>query len=1169
MKRLDHLLLFATAQLLVHGLLFAQTGYVQFGNLNEGSVDVGSEWTELRTGAHTFSTSSNATTIEVYVNSRFGAAAIDGNGVRFQVRVDGGPPTFENEGSLKAIDPSDFSRSARSYISDSLSIFAVFQKLPAGSHTVSIWARAPRGHATTVSVDPGGWGGTIIVKQAFPPPGNTATITKSGGNTAAAAPAPTPQDSQALSAANAESQPPAPVGPRSLSEAEANLQKGQLSIWVPSCFVRGMATLPAYQRYHDYDWGGLKKAFEADFPNFDLRLQEFDLGEFIRLMHSSPPEVPFPDVAFLDNWGDLRPLLKENLVVRMWGQSRLQYRGWWVAFRQSQNFAAGESFLLWASQRPHWTPWTVRTNTIDAADAAVVQELSRRAVQDLARRDSESLGSILDADAARFEFLRPERVQPFLAPEPVTLLSTEPLLTLGNSRLAFVLMGAVGEGAWSFGMAHLGVILRKTEAGWKVWYLEADRPLPDLEDFFQSFDHLGLEEAGAQPLPRVALIPPADNTPPSPSTLPEMEWSTVDAPLATYVVESQYPNPYRNGGAVSWSPSTIELVSPLSVGPSIRKEAPRGAVGHPRRWRIWAISKAGIISTSDWRVIEPTGVAPNSNPARANPRAGATSNPGKQPGDDAVAMIEPACMEWVEAAERGQPMIAPHITIRYNPQARGARLKSAQSLTLVIASRRGIEFDTHRIPMTRAADGAWQAVFVPERNYIPGYAIFYFQDDKGAIDNHRGEYWDILNCHRGDPYSTSVAAQAWTYEGGLLAPGIQRAPNFARAVEILKEDLRQDPHDYMQYYLLWTEELRMGNENPAAYEQVGKEVDAFVAAYGDQYHALRQISSFVAYRQQKLPPGTVQRFRQAVMALSQNVVQTYRRAGIPSSPAENPRVPTGIQQQVSDMLADLDYWPITWEEGNPQKQAGDYLAFVNTIPQSSRTRDAYEGAFSCKLDTKDAPGAEGILEKLMALDRDRPEPLTQMARFYVEQKTKLDRAVRLLDSAETILKNQEAHYSPELFKSETGEINLLQGQAHLLMDDLPRARTDLEAAAQAAPDDPKTLLALGEVREKMGDKAGALEAYLRAASAPYEESSTPRDAYERLFVAQKLGTAQDAERKILELVALNSKRVASLYTPIAFNRPAPKFSLTDLDGRTFDNQAAAGKPTLLTFWTPG
>jgi hypothetical protein len=165
MKRIYHHFALVTTVLLFNGLLFAQSHYFQFGDLNQDAVEVGSEWTELRTGTHTFTKSSDSTTIEVYVNSRFGAAAIDANGVRFQVRVDGNPPTFENEGSLDAIDPSDFSHLARSYFSEFLSIFAVFQKLPAGTHTVSIWAQAPKGHATKVHADPGGWGGKIIVKE--------------------------------------------------------------------------------------------------------------------------------------------------------------------------------------------------------------------------------------------------------------------------------------------------------------------------------------------------------------------------------------------------------------------------------------------------------------------------------------------------------------------------------------------------------------------------------------------------------------------------------------------------------------------------------------------------------------------------------------------------------------------------------------------------------------------------------------------------------------------------------------------------------------------------------------------------------------------------------------------------------------------------------------------
>src|SRR5208337_273263 len=295
---------------------------------------------------------------------------------------------------------------------------------------------------------------------------------------------------------------PTQVGPRRPSEAEAILQQGSLRIWVPRTYYRGMESIPAEERYHDYDWEGLKKGFKADFPNFDLRFQELDLAPFIRAMHMYPEDARSVDVAFIDNYGELGPLLKQNAVVQMWGQSRLQYRGWWVVFRQAQNFAAGESFLLWASQRFHWTPWSVSTKAMDAADVTAVQELSQRAIQSYAKADAQSLESIMDPDAARFEFSRRNNVQ--------MLLSVEPLLTFGSSRLAFTLLAALGEGDQTFGMAHFGLVLRNNGAGWKVWLIYPDSPLPDLEPVFQSFDGLGLTKTGAQALPRVTLLAPAD-----------------------------------------------------------------------------------------------------------------------------------------------------------------------------------------------------------------------------------------------------------------------------------------------------------------------------------------------------------------------------------------------------------------------------------------------------------------------------------------------------------------------------------------------------------------------------------------------------------------------------------------------------------------------------------
>jgi len=943
--------------------------------------------------------------------------------------------------------------------------------------------------------------------------------------------------------------PPAIVGPRGLSEAEAILQKSRLSVWVPRTYYRGTQSIPAEERYHDYDWEGLRREFKADFPNLDLRLQELDLAPFIRAMHMYPEDARSADVAFIDSYGELAPLLKANAVVQMWGQSRFQYRGWWVVFRQSSNFAAGEAFLLWASQSLHWTPWSVSTTTISASDVKVVQALSKEAVQDFEKPGAESLASIMDPEAAGFEVLEHDKIQ--------ALLSVEPLMTFGNSRLAFVLLAAIGEGNQAFGLAHFGVILRKT-AGWKVWFILPNRPLPDLEQEFQLFDRFGLEETKAQTVPKVALLAPEDHAQSPHFPQPEIEWSTVKVPLATYVVESQYS--FNRGGKSFWAPSSIELVSPLSLGPSIRMTAPFGGGENPHRWRIWAISKAGVVSTSEWRSIDfsdvSSSVAQGSGPASGGPKGAVRPSLRERPAENpsvakasatpeaSAVTVEPACMEWVEAAERGQPRIPPHISIRYNPQAPGARLASAQALTLVIATQNLSGFESAKIPMTRSSDGAWQAEFTPKQTYsITSYSIFFFEDEKNAIDNHAGQYWDILDCERGEPNPFAVLRQAWTYEGPLVAPGIQRAPDLARALAILKADLETHPGHYNRdYYEVWNYELKLGSENPPAYEQVGRELNAFLTEHSQSFHAMLELASFIGPRQRELSSGVVQHFRQAVNTLPES--------------------------EAGQINSQLDYLLLSSEE-DEQKQAQGYLALADKYPQSSFRTSAYERAFNCELERKDVAGAEAVLEKLTALDRESAWPLLSMAQLYIDRKIKLDRAVKLLDAADATLTVNGARYSPEALAMERERTDFLRGQAYLLLGDLPQARAHLEAAAQSKPADPKVLYALGDVYERTGDKAKALEAYFTSACAPYEESSAAREAYERLFVAQKQGTAENAEQRILERVTQNTKRAAAEYTPIPFNRPAPKFSFTDLHGKPFDNQAANGKPALLTFWSPG
>ncbi|HJR07813.1 MAG TPA: hypothetical protein VJ842_11170 [Pyrinomonadaceae bacterium] len=158
MKHLTRLFAAMTMMLFLSGLAFAQSRYTQFGNINNGSVNVGSAWTKLNTTSttHTFNKVSSSTKIEVIVNSRFRVGTISAaNGVKFQVRIDNTVmPTFGNQGSILTSNTSEF-----------LSIFTVFSTISAGNHTVSIWAQAPSGSATSVLADPGGWGGMIVVKE--------------------------------------------------------------------------------------------------------------------------------------------------------------------------------------------------------------------------------------------------------------------------------------------------------------------------------------------------------------------------------------------------------------------------------------------------------------------------------------------------------------------------------------------------------------------------------------------------------------------------------------------------------------------------------------------------------------------------------------------------------------------------------------------------------------------------------------------------------------------------------------------------------------------------------------------------------------------------------------------------------------------------------------------
>lgn len=136
-----------------------ESSYTSFGSLNTNSVSVTTTWTLLNTGGtHSFTKANDGTMIEVYVNSRFRGGTFSGaTGIQFRVRIDGNIVyDIGNDGSIRSSNTDEF-----------LSLIGVFENLSAGSHTVSIWARTNSGSSSGVLVDPGGWGGRIIVKETW------------------------------------------------------------------------------------------------------------------------------------------------------------------------------------------------------------------------------------------------------------------------------------------------------------------------------------------------------------------------------------------------------------------------------------------------------------------------------------------------------------------------------------------------------------------------------------------------------------------------------------------------------------------------------------------------------------------------------------------------------------------------------------------------------------------------------------------------------------------------------------------------------------------------------------------------------------------------------------------------------------------------------------------
>jgi len=145
-----------TAAKLAEDLKF--TNYTSFENLAFGIVTVTSSWTKLNMRKISFVKQHDGSNIEIFLGSRAKSGFFDKgvNWIRYQLRVNGVEADHSNIHMIFQTNTIEYAN-----------LMAVYESLPAGTHTVEVWARTNGFSSSEVQMDPGGYAGSIIVKETF------------------------------------------------------------------------------------------------------------------------------------------------------------------------------------------------------------------------------------------------------------------------------------------------------------------------------------------------------------------------------------------------------------------------------------------------------------------------------------------------------------------------------------------------------------------------------------------------------------------------------------------------------------------------------------------------------------------------------------------------------------------------------------------------------------------------------------------------------------------------------------------------------------------------------------------------------------------------------------------------------------------------------------------
>jgi len=550
----------------------------------------------------------------------------------------------------------------------------------------------------------------------------------------------------------------------------------------------------------------------------------------------------------------------------------------------------------------------------------------------------------------------------------------------------------------------------------------------------------------------------------------------------------------------------------------------------------------------------------------------------------AVLTSSPTCPNISTDAVNHQTATEP-IIVQYDGKAKGA-LRSTRSLTLHVALPRMSQLGTvQHFPMTRQPDGMWLATVTLTGSAVnSGYVMFDVEDQDHHIDRNGGQYWDSQLCYTNRnapankfPAPTSLAIKLQSYDGRMMAPGFQRAPDTARALALVREHFTKYPQNFGDLFSIWSYETKggAGRGSDADWAQVSRELDDAVAKYGATSGFFMGILGFVAPNQGRIDPAVMARLRAAIIASPQTIQPVrWQPDGSLRPIPRSKQWDDAVAKEVTFMLSELDL-PMAEHIADPATRGAGLEAYTNKYADCGdlcfELAPAYRYGIQSYVDAGDLEGARRMAEEWSAWDPKNPDPPATLAKTYLNADKRLREALELTNRAaelyqpyvKTMTRSSNDHsirsqvyFAVAPYATENGRIELLRGKIESAMGDWAAAAKDLQVASDELAQNENMVvegmdaaLALGQAREHMGDKDAALSAYLRAASGPYRKDPGPHDNYVRLFVANGNGTEQQAEDSLLLALKEHRAKEKNNYVPVELHQPLPKLQLIEINGK--------------------